>query len=65
MILKKSDTHLAVKLGSIIVHADEITEPGAHDFDRIAIRTLVDDPEVQSWLRSFPPAMLPLKRNAR
>ena len=55
---------LLCKLGSIAVHADEMTEPGAHEFDVIAMRQLVNDPEVKQWIADMG-AMLPLKRSAR
>ena len=48
--LKNPNPSLLVKLGSIAVHADEATEPLAHGFDIIAIRSLVNDPEVKEWL---------------
>jgi hypothetical protein len=49
---------LLCKLGSIIVHADEATKPCdlmsvAHHFDIIALRTLLDDPEVKDWIKGM------------
>lgn len=41
---------LLVKLGSIVVHADEGTSPGGHQFDFVAMRQLLNDPEVKEWL---------------
>jgi len=52
---------LAVKLGSLAVHADEITTAKAHPLDKEAIRSLVDDPEVVAWINSMG-AFLPVKR---
>jgi hypothetical protein len=52
-----------VKLGSIAVHADELTSPAGHEFDRIALRQLVDDPEIAAWVKTMGP-MLPRKRSA-
>jgi hypothetical protein len=57
-------TGLLCKLGSIVVHADEVTEPGAHEFDISALRALLADPEVKQWIIDMG-AMLPLKRSAR
>lgn len=55
---------LLCKLGSIAVHADELTSPHGHQFDRDAIRSLLDDPEVASWLAEMDgAALLPKKRN--
>lgn len=57
---------LLCKLGSIIVHADEGTEDGAHFFDLHTVRTLLADPEVKAWLAAMDRmAMLPVKRSAR
>ena len=52
---------LLSKLGSIAVHADEFTSAGAHEYDRIAIRSLLDDPEVRQWIADMK-AFLPVKR---
>ena len=54
---------LKVKIGAIVVHADELTSPGGRlDFDGPAIRTLVEDVDVQEWLNSFDAGLLPVKR---
>ena len=55
---------LLVKLGSIVVHADEATTPNAgHAFDVSAIRALLGDAEVQQWLAEMrTDALLPVKR---
>lgn len=53
------------KLGSIVVHAEEMNSADGHPFDKIALDGLMNDPEVQAWMtvmRSM--AMLPLKRKA-
>ncbi len=56
---------LLVKLGSIAVHAEELTEPGGHDFDVGAIRALLADPEVRAWRAEMDAAaLLPRKRTA-
>ena len=39
----------SVKLGSALVHAEEMIEPGAHPFDLDAFRRLASDPEVSKW----------------
>lgn len=54
---------LAVKLASIAVHADEFTGPAGHGADRVALRQLLDDPEVKDWLDDMTKAGLaPVKR---
>jgi hypothetical protein len=67
--VKKNDvlnpsSGLLCKLGSIIVHADEMTEDGAHSFDEATFRLLLNDAEVKAWIKGMGP-MLPLKRSAR
>jgi hypothetical protein len=63
---------LLCKLGSIVVHADEATEPDAsgnlitvkRHFDIAALRALLDDPEVKDWIKGMG-ALLPLKRSVQ
>ena len=61
---------LAVKLASIVVHADEYTDEAVnpasrgHAFDLIALRQLIADDEVLHWIGKMGP-LAPLKRNAR
>ncbi len=53
-----------VKLGSIAVHVDEMMSPGAHEFDRISIKSLLDDPEVKAWMAEMDKqGFLPKKRS--
>ena len=55
---------LLIKLGSIIVHFDEATEPGGHEFDMNTARQLLADPEVAEWMKEMTGmAFLPLKRS--
>ncbi len=56
---------LLCKLGSIIVHAEELASPDGHTFDRIALQSLLNDQEVKEWLAQMnAAAMLPRKRSA-
>lgn len=60
--LKPSPT-LLCKLGSVIVHADELLSPRGHAFDKIAMESAIRDPEVLQWLEQMGKmAMIPLKR---
>ena len=57
---------LAVKLASVVVHADEYLTPrGAsplgHPYDAEALKVLVRDPEVVAWIKSLGP-LAPVKR---
>jgi len=55
------DMSLVVKLASIVVHADEMTSPLGHGYDKVALRQLVEDPEVSGWVKSLGP-LAPVKR---
>ena len=50
-----------VKLGSVIVHVEEMISPKGHIFDKIALESLLQDPDVQVWIRTMS-VYLPLKR---
>lgn len=57
---------LAVTLGSIAVHVEEMlksTDPATRMFDESAIQTLLDNPELKEWLKKMDGmALLPIKR---
>lgn len=55
---------LAVKLGSLVVHVQELV-PGASAsrFDAAAAKALADDPEVAAWLATLDPVFLPARRD--
>lgn len=54
---------LMVKLGSIVVHVEEMLSPQGHAFDKIAIQQLLKDPEVKEWLAEMDAmALIPKKR---
>lgn len=54
---------LLVKLGSIAVHADEMLGPKGHEVDKAALCSLLNDEEVQAWLKAMNQlALLPVKR---
>jgi len=59
----KPNVSILVKLGSIAVHADELTSPSGHQFDAAALSQLLEDPEVKTWLAAMDKmAFLPKKR---
>lgn len=59
----KPSISLLMKLGSAVVHADEMLLPGGHEFDRVALLQILDDPEVKTWIAQMTKkAMLPVKR---
>lgn len=54
---------LLCKLGSIIVHAEELTSPDGHAFDKMALDQLVHDPDVVAWREAMDSkGFLPKKR---
>jgi hypothetical protein len=54
---------LLCKLGSIAVHADELTSPSGHEFDLAVLKGLLIDPEVVAWMAGMRKAsFLPVKR---
>lgn len=54
---------LLAKIGSICQHLDEGTGKTAHEFDIIAARALLKDPEVSAWLDAMDRmGLLPVKR---
>jgi hypothetical protein len=56
-------SRLLCKLGSIIVHAEELASPDGHLFDKVALEQLLADPEVIAWREAMTSlALLPQKR---
>jgi hypothetical protein len=54
---------LVVKLGSLVVHAQEFMEPGGHPFDKTTFETEIQDPEVKAWIdKATKMGFLPQKR---
>jgi hypothetical protein len=58
---EKPTLSLLVKLGSIAVHAEELLSPKGHPVDKIALQSLLTDPEVKQWLKDMG-AFMPVKR---
>lgn len=57
---------LMVKLASLAVHAQELDDDRltttAAEADVAAIKALAEDPEVEAWLTTIDPVLLPAKR---
>lgn len=65
MDMMKPSAALLCKLGSIAVHTGELLSPDGHQFDQVALASLMADAEVREWLAAMDgAAMLPKKRNA-
>lgn len=59
----KPEPGLLIKLGSLAVHYEELLAPGGHEFDKEAIDTILQDPEVIDWRQKMDAlAFLPVKR---
>lgn len=55
---------LLIKLGSIAVHCDEMLSDDGHDFDRLAIESILNDEEVRDFIKEGRRTQtLPLKRH--
>lgn len=60
------DLTTLVKLGSIVVHADEATGPNGHPYDVVALRDLLNDPEVMDWIQDMRRlGFMPVKRDGK
>jgi hypothetical protein len=57
----KPELPLLMKLGSIIVHAEEMISPAGHAVDREALKALLANEDVQQWIKEMG-VFLPLKR---
>jgi hypothetical protein len=54
---------LLCKLGSIVIHVDEMISTGGHEFDRVTLEGLLQDNEVKTWLAEMDKlSFLPKKR---
>lgn len=61
----KPPASLLCKIGSIAVHTDEMlnSPPSERPFDKAALVSLLNDPEVNAWLAQMSAiALLPVKR---
>jgi hypothetical protein len=62
----KPSVSLLCKLGSAVVHAEELLSPDGHDFDRTALDAVLTDPDVCEWLKAMGAmALVPVKRSTR
>ena len=54
---------ILIKLGSIAVHVEEMLSPKGHEYDRLAIQSLLSDPDLKEWIADMDKlAFLPKKR---
>lgn len=57
---------LLCKLGSIMVHVEELHSSDGHTFDKVALDQLLMDPEVIAWRDAMETGgFLPVKRKKR
>jgi len=54
---------LAAKVGLLVAHVEEGLSRKGHAFDAIAVKTLIEDADVQEWLKELRSlSLLPVKR---
>ena len=59
----KPSASLLVKLGSIVVHTEEMLGPNGHHFDVATLKSMLADPELDAWRDEMGSlALLPVKR---
>jgi len=52
-----------IKLGSIYIHTEEAMSREGHNFDIMALKQLLDDPELKEWIKQMDNlALIPKKR---
>lgn len=57
---------ILIKMGSIAVHVEELLSKDGHEFDKVALDSLLSDPEVKEWMAEMSKlALLPLKRSGK
>jgi len=57
---------LLCKLGSIMVHAEEMIGPTGHGFDKVTLESLLTEPEVVEWRKAMEAMeLLPRKRTIK
>jgi hypothetical protein len=49
---------LEIKLASIVIHTQELLSPDGRVADKEALKPLLNDPEITTWLKSFDKAKL-------
>ncbi len=60
----KPNPTLLCKLGSIAIHARELTSPDGHAFDKVALENLLRDSDVKAWIDEMDAAaLLPRERS--
>ena len=60
----KPSVQLLIKLGSIIVHQQELQSANGHYMDKAALDSLLGDEDVKEWMKEMDGmAFLPVKRN--
>ncbi len=59
----KPSAQLLIKLGSIVVHVDEMISAKGHPYDALALTSLLQDPQVKEWINQMDAlALVPKKR---
>jgi|SRR5882672_3466278 len=57
------ELRLLIKLGSAIIHTEEMISPAGHVYDLATLKALLTDPDIVGWLKQMDAmALLPKKR---
>ena len=59
--LLKPSLKILTALGSIAIHVEEAMSGNGHNFDVIAIKTLLHDADLRQWIKDMG-ALMPVKR---
>jgi hypothetical protein len=59
----KPSPSLLCKVASVVVHAEEMLSPSGHDYDKQALISALQDPELKNWIQEMTKmGMAPVKR---
>lgn len=65
MDIKNPGLNILCTLGSIAIHVEELLSPAGHAFDKVALETCLNNPDLKTWLKEMDKlALLPKKRGS-
>lgn len=63
MNVLRPEMSILIKLGSVFVHVEEAMSNKGHNFDVLALKQLLSDPELNEWIKEMDKlALIPKKR---
>ena len=55
---------ILIKLSSIVIHTEEMLDSNGHSFDTITLQALLQDTDLQAWIKKLNAmGLVPVKRN--